>query len=161
MDGSGDAPKPFGGLDCRRAAVVISPLMTAIRIRSPLIERFDIAWITEELIGISAFEEIPGFVFVAHWLFSFLVVVVWDLRQEGLSRGLTSSPLLRVHHEGTTPTSTAQLLILRLFVLFGVRVPVGPTSNHRPRKGSSSISRQIDSGSLPRKRLDSVQRRRR
>ena len=78
--------------------------MTAIRIRSPLIERFDIAWITEELIGISAFEEIPGFVFVAHWLFSFLVVVVWDLRQEGLSRGLTSSPLLRVHRERTTPT---------------------------------------------------------
>ena len=56
--------------------------MTAIRIRSPLIERFDIAWITEELIGISAFEEIPGFVFstlqvsrlfgcwlFTHWLF--------------------------------------------------------------------------------------------
>ena len=53
-------------MDCSRAAVVISPLMTAIRISSPLIERFDIAWITEELISVSAFEQIAGFVVVAH-----------------------------------------------------------------------------------------------
>lgn len=43
--------------------------MTAIRIISPLIERLDIARIAKELIGISAFEQIPGFVFVTHWLF--------------------------------------------------------------------------------------------